>query len=123
MSSTSGQAAAQASGTAKQAIQDAGIAVVHRELAGLAAIYYPSRLDRPHGLLALDTEEPHTLPLILAHHYLEHRSLPYYGYGPDSAAVYDSPREQREAFAWAVEFSAHCRPPLIVHYADERHWG
>lgn len=105
-------ALAQACGTPSQAIQDARIAVVRRELAGLAAIYYPTRLDRPHGLVALDGEDPQLLCLVLAHHYLEHRSLPYYGYGPDGAAVYDSPREQREAMTWAREFAANCRPPF-----------
>lgn len=115
-------AVARASGNTDQAILDAGITVVRRELAGLAAIYYPARLERPHGLLALDTAEPHTLPLILAHHYLEHHALPCYGYRPDSTAVYDAPRDQREAVAWAEEFAANTRPPLIVHYADERYW-
>lgn len=103
---------AKASGNPKQAIQDARITVVHRELAGLIAIYYPPRLRRPHGRMDLDGEDDSVLALILAHHYLEHRSLPYYGYGPGGTAVYDAPREERAAREWAQEFAAHCRPPL-----------
>lgn len=101
-------AVARASGTANQAILDAGIEVVHKDLAGLAAIYYPASLRRPRGLLHLNGEAPDVLPLVLAHHYLEHRALPYYAYGPDGTAVYDAPREQREAYDWAMEFSANC---------------
>lgn len=114
------RALAQACGTPTQAIQDARIAVVRRDLAGLAAIYYPTRLDRPHGSVALDGEHPQVLCLVLAHYYLEHRSLPYYGYRPDSAAVYDAPREQREALEWALEFAANCRPPMTLEYREQR---
>lgn len=103
----SATAIALASGNAHQALVVAGITISNLALAGLAAIYYPPRVGKP-ALLKLDEASVDVLTLALAHHYLEHRSLPFYAYSPDGAAVYDAPRETREAQAWAMEFAANC---------------
>ncbi len=99
------QAQATASGSLEQALIDSGITVIHRDLLGLASIYYPVRLRRPQGLLALDgTESTLATLLPLAHHFLNHRGQRWYAYGPGGAVRYSSPREEVEACAWARAF-------------------
>jgi hypothetical protein len=100
------QEQATASGSISQALTDSGIEVVHRDLAGLASIYFPRRLRRPHGLLALDGTESSLATLLpLAHHFLNHQLLRGYPYGPGGAVRYSSPREEVEACAWARAFT------------------